>query len=77
MIRVNNGASVRRLAWKSLRANRARNRVAALAIALTALLFTSLFTILMSMNEGAQQADFRRVGGYAHGGFKYLTHAQY
>ena len=77
MIRVNNGASVRRLAWKSLRANRARNRVAALAIALTALLFTSLFTILMSMNEGSQQADFRRVGGYAHGGFKYLTHAQY
>ena len=77
MIRVNNGASVRRLAWKSLRANRARNRVAALAIALTALLFTSLFTILMSMNEGSQQADFRRVGGYAHGGFKYLTHEQY
>ena len=77
MIRVKNGRCVRRLAWKTLRANRARNRVAALAIALTAMLFTSLFTILMSMNEGAQQADFRRVGGYAHGGFKYLTHEQY
>lgn len=76
-MKVRNRKIIRRLSWKSLSANRPRNIVAILAIALTALLFTSLFTIAMSLNEGFQQANFRQAGGYAHGNFKKLTEAQY
>ena len=48
-----------------------------LAIALTTVLFTSLFTIAMSINDGIQQNNFRQVGGFSHGGFKYLTEEQF
>ena len=65
------------LGLRSLKANRTRNLVAALAIALTAMLFTSLFTIAFSINEGIQQNTFRQVGGYSHGGFKYLAEEQF
>ena len=47
------------------------------AIELTALLFTSLFTIAFSVNEGIQQTTFRQAGSFSHGGFKYLTEEQY
>ena len=77
MVRVKNNACVRRLAWKSLRANKTRNAAAILAIALTALLFTALFTITMSINASFQESNFRMVGGYTHGSFKRLTPDQY
>ena len=73
---VRNGKCIRHLAWKSLQASRARNLIAIAAIALTAVLFTSLFTIALSINEGFQQSNFRQVGGFSHGGFKYLTEQQ-
>lgn len=76
-MKVRNRKIIRHLSWKSLSANRTRNVVAICAIALTALLFTSLFTIALSINEGFQQANFRQAGGYAHGTFKRLTEAQY
>ena len=76
-MKVSNGKCIRRLAWKSLTANRTRNLIAVLAIALTAVLFTSLFTIALSINEGFQQSNFRQVGGFSHGGFKYLTEEQF
>ena len=75
-MRVSNRKCIRHLAWKSLQASRTRNRIAIVAIALTAVLFTSLFTIALSINEGFQQNNFRQVGGYSHGGFKYLTQQQ-
>ena len=74
---VSNRGCIRRLNFRALLANRTRNIVAVLAIALTALLFTSLFTIALSINEGIQQSNFRQAGGYAHGGFKYLTEEQF
>ena len=73
---VSNGKCIRRLSLRALAANRTRNLVAALAIALTALLFTSLFTIAMSLNEGFQQSSFRQAGGMAHGTFKRLEESQ-
>ena len=76
-MKVSNGKCVRHLAWKSLQASRARNLIAIAAIALTAVLFTSLFTIALSINEGFQQSNFRQVGGFSHGGFKYLTEQQF
>ena len=49
---VSNRSYVWRLGLRALLANRTRNLVAVLAIALTAMLFTSLFTIALSINEG-------------------------
>ena len=77
MPRVSNGRCVRRLGVRAMGAAKARNRIAILAIALTTTLFTSLFTIAMSINDGFQRSNFRQVGGYAHGGFKYLTEEQF
>ena len=31
----------------------------------------------MSINDGFQQSNFRQVGGFSHGGFKYLTEEQF
>ena len=60
-----------------MKISKVRNRIAILAIILTTLLFTSLFTISMSMKEGLQQTNFRQAGGFCHGTFKYLTKEQY
>lgn len=76
-MKVSNRKCVRRLAWKSLLASRTRNLIAIVAIALTTMLFTSLFTIALSINDGFQQSNFRQVGGFSHGGFKYMTQAQF
>ena len=77
MMKVSNGKTIRRLGWRSMKAARTRNLIAVLAIALTTVLFTSLFTIAMSINDGFQQSNFRQVGGFSHGGFKYLTEEQF
>ena len=76
-MKVSNGRTIRRLGWRSMRAAKTRNLIAILAIALTTVLFTSLFTIAMSINDGFQQSNFRQVGGFSHGGFKYLTEEQF
>ena len=73
MVKVANQTYIRRLSWKAMRVSRTRNLIAVIAIALTTILFTTLFTIAISINEGIQQNNFRQVGGYSHGSFKYLT----
>ena len=74
---VSNKKCIRRLALRRMRSSRSANIIAVLAIALTTVLFTSLFTIVMSMLYGYEQSNFRIAGGYAHGCFKYLTEAQF
>ena len=76
MIKVSNGKCVRRLGFRSMKAARTRNIVAVLAIALTTILFTSLFTIAASINYSFQQENFRRMGGDAHGAIKDITWEQ-
>ncbi len=76
-MKVANQKCIRRLSTKSMKATGTRNLIAILAIALTALLFTSLFTIALSINEAIQQANFRQAGGWSHGVFKYLTQEQF
>lgn len=73
---VKNRACIRRLSIRSLWSSRRRNLIAVIAIALTALLFTSLFTVAMSMNASYETYAFRQVGGYAHGAFKEVTEGQ-
>ena len=73
---VKNRKCIRKLSWRSLWASRKRNIIAIIAIALTALLFTSLFTIVMSINSSYENYTFRQVGGYNHGTFKEVTEEQ-
>ena len=73
---VKNRKCIRKLSWRSLWASRKRNIIAIIAIALTALLFTSLFTIVMSINSSYEMYTFRQVGGYCHGTFKKVTEEQ-
>ncbi len=77
MITVRNKKAISNLSKKSLRADRRRNIVAVMAIALTCVLFTALFTIGGSMVKSMQQGTMRQVGTSAHAGFKELTQAQY
>ena len=76
-MRVDNRKCIRRLGRKNLKAEGSRNLIAVLAIALTTMMFTALFTIIMSIAYGVEQSNFRQVGGYSHGGFKYLTQEQF
>lgn len=76
-MKVSNRKCIRQLSCKSIKASRARNIIAIVAIALTTVLFTSLFTVALSINHSFQQANFRQVGGWAHGSFKYLTKQQF
>ena len=73
---VKNRKCIRKLSWRSLWASRKRNIIAIIAIALTTLLFTSLFTIVMSLNSSYEMDTFRRIGGYCHGTFKEVTEEQ-
>jgi putative ABC transport system permease protein len=77
MPKVKNGACIRHLSARSLRATKGRNIAAVLAIALTALLFTGVLTVGMSLMDLMQQNTMRQVGTSTHGGFKFLTQAQY
>lgn len=75
-MKVKNQKCIWRLSRKSLWAYRKRNLIAIIAIALTALLFTSLFTIVFSINSSYETFQFRQVGGYNHGTFKDVTDEQ-
>ena len=76
MIKVANKGCIRRLGFRSMKAARTRNIVAVLAIALTTVLFTSLFTIASSINYSFQQQNFRQAGSDMHGSVKDLTWEQ-
>ena len=73
MRKVKNHAVIRRLSEKSFRANRARNRIAILAIALTAMLFSTIFTIGVGTMQSFQRETMRQSGGDCHGIFKNLS----
>ena len=75
-MKVSNGRCVRHLGIRSMAAARTRNIVAVLAIALTTVLFTSLFTIASSINYSYQQENFRQAGGDMHASVKDLTWEQ-
>ncbi len=76
-MKVANKKCIRRLAICNMKVTRTRNIVAIIAIALTTLLFTSLFTISMSIVEGYEQANFRQTGSYSHGEFKFLNRERF
>ncbi len=75
-MKVQNRKCIRKLSRKSLYANRKRNLIAVFAIALTTILFTTLFTIVMSINASYETYQFRQIGGYNHGSFKDVNEEQ-
>lgn len=77
MLKVKNSRCISRISARSLQNSRTRNIIAVLAIALTALMITSLFTIGESAINSFQQSTMRQVGTSAHGGFKFLSMEQY
>lgn len=75
-MKVKNKKCIRRLSYRTLWSSRRRNLIAVIAIMLTTLLFTSLFTIVLSLNASYETYQFRQVGGYCHGTFKDVTNEQ-
>ena len=69
MIQVKNRACVRTIAVRSLRASKMRNLIAVIAIMLTTMLFTALFTIAISINDSWCQSNFNNPAGNAHASF--------
>ncbi len=70
---VRNRKCIRKLSFRTLWASRKRNMIAVIAIVLTTLLFTSLFTIALSINRSYEMYSFRQIGGYPHGSYKQVT----
>lgn len=77
MKNVNNRAVVKRIADETRRANRGKNVIAVLAIMLTAVLFTSVFTIGGSILDKVKQEKMRSVGTDSHAGIKCMTMDEY
>ncbi len=73
---VANRKCIRRLSFAHMKSAKLRNIITVTAVALTTILFTTVFTVVMSIKDGYEQSNFRQVGGTTHGGFKYLTEEQ-
>lgn len=77
MLKVRNKKAVNRIALKSFKANKLRNLIAIVAIALTTILFTTLFTMGTGVVETFQQQTIRQAGGDGHAVLKYLSDEQF
>lgn len=75
-MRNNNQKVVRRLSVRSLQSSRVRNRIAVLAIALTSLLFSGIFTFLEGSIQITEEETMREVGTRTHAGLKDVTREQ-
>lgn len=77
MNKVKNKKIVRKIADRTLQAKKSRNLIGILAIVLTSVLFTAVFTIGGSLVKKQQEETMRQVDGSAHAGYKYLTKKEY
>lgn len=76
MQKVGNRKCIHKLSKRTLKKAKLRNTIAILAIALTGMLFTSVFTIFMSINKSFEEQNFRQAGSDFHGAFKDITKKQ-
>lgn len=74
---VRNKKCIRKLSLRNLKTSKQRNIIAISAIVLTTILFTTLFTIIISIAHGYEQSNFRQIGSFEHGEFKYLSKEQF
>ena len=76
-MRNNNQKIIRKISDRSMKNNRMRNRFAMLAICLTSLLFTTVFSMGIGMVQVFQEKTMQEVGGKFHAGLKHVTMEQY
>lgn len=77
MLKVNSKKVIRRLSNRSFKASVSRNIIAVIAISLTAILFTALFTVGSGIIENIQRQTMRQAGGDGMAYLKYITDEQY
>lgn len=72
-MKVKNKAYIRRLAKNILNANKSRRNILLLAIALTSILFTSLFSVALGLGKSMETQTMKTIGTISHGSFKELS----
>ena len=72
-MKVKNKVYIRRLAKNILNANKSRRNILLLAIALTSILFTSLFSVALGIGKSMETQTMKTVGSISHGSFKELS----
>ena len=72
-MKVKNKAYIRHLAKNILNANKSRRNILLLAIALTSILFTSLFSVALGLGKSMETQTMKTVGSISHGSFKELS----
>lgn len=77
MFQNNNSAAARRLSFKCLQASRSRNVVAIIAIALTAILFTTVFTVGHGAIYSVEQQMKRQMGTKFDATYEFLNEQQF
>lgn len=70
IMKVKNRAYIKRLAKNILNANKSRRNILLLAIALTSILFTSLFSVALGLGKSMETQTMKTVGTISHGSFK-------
>ena len=73
IMKVKNKAYIRRLAKSILNANKSRRNILLLAIALTSILFTSLFSVALGLGKSMERQTMKTIGTISHGSFKELS----
>ena len=72
-MKVKNKAYIRSLAKNILNANKSRRNILLLAIALTSILFTSLFSVALGLGKSIETQTMKTIGTISHGSFKELS----
>uniref|UniRef100_UPI0026093988 ABC transporter permease n=1 Tax=Lagierella sp. TaxID=2849657 RepID=UPI0026093988 len=72
-MKVKNSAYIRRLAKNILNANKSRKNILLLAIALTSILFTSLFSVVLGLGKSMETQTMKTIGTISHGSFKDIS----
>ena len=73
IMKVKNKAYIRHLAKNILNANKSRRNILLLAIALTSILFTSLFSVALGLGKSMETQTMKTIGTISHGSFKELS----
>lgn len=73
IMKVKNKAYIRHLAKNILNANKSRRNILLLAIALTSILFTSLFSVALGLGKSIETQTMKTIGTISHGSFKELS----
>ena len=77
MRRVANGRCITNISKKSILANKKRNSILLVAVILTTVMLTTLFTVGSSLVKSMETTTCYQVGTSSHAGFKYLTQEEY